>query len=112
MKITIKNTQISPSPALTEYIQKRFSSLAKIIKKVEEKFVPLLSVEIARSTKHHQKGNVYYVEVNLKLPKKNLRIEQYDSQVRAAVDKAKKRLKVALEKYKEELEEKRIAKEK
>jgi len=105
MKITIKNTQISPSPALADYIQKKFSSLSKIIKKIEEKFIPHLNIEIARSTKHHQKGNVYYVEINLKLPKKTLRIEQYDNQVRVAIDKAKKRLKVALERYKEELEE-------
>ncbi|KKS83112.1 MAG: Ribosomal subunit interface protein [Candidatus Wolfebacteria bacterium GW2011_GWC1_43_10] len=101
MKIIIKSTQIESSSALEDYIQIKLAPLSKLIGKIEEKFNPVLNVEVARSTKHHHKGEVYYVELTFILPRKTIRIEQYDNQIRSAIDKAKNRLKVALDNYKE-----------
>jgi len=94
--------------ALREYIHKRLEPLGKILKRLEEKGEYSLHVEVARATRHHRKGEkVYYVEVTLALPRKTIRIEQYDEDVRKGVDAAKKRLQVAIEQYKEKMQEKR-----
>ena len=60
--------------------------LSEIIKKVIEekiatldKFIPYLDtsveafVEVALETRHHKKGNIYYAEVNIKVPGKIIR---------------------------------------
>ena len=61
-----------------------------------------LFVEIARTTKHHRHGDVFYAEATLKLPGvPTLRIEEYDADARAAVDRVKDRLKLDIAKHKD-----------
>jgi len=72
-----------------------------ISKKFEEKGEIKVEIEIARLTKHHRQGDVFYAEANIHLPRKILRAEHSDWDVRVAIDKVKDKLQQEIKKYKE-----------
>lgn len=101
MQIKIKATQLELTPALVEYIENRISSLGKLISRFEKNSEAEVYVEIGRTTKHHKSGNVYRAEINLRFIDSVLRTEHIDKDARAAVDIAKDKLKIEIQKYKE-----------
>ncbi|MFA5386396.1 MAG: ribosome-associated translation inhibitor RaiA [Candidatus Paceibacterota bacterium] len=101
MKISIKQTNIEVTPALSEYIDKKIGSLAKLLKKAEDKSEVLLYLEIARNTKHHHSGNVFSADAKLVLPKKTLYASHPDSDIRTAIDILEKKLQQEIKKYKD-----------
>lgn len=103
MKITIKATQLEITAPLKEFIEIKINSLDKNLGKLADKDEILMKIEIARTTKHHNKGEVYYVELTLSIAKKILRIEQNGEDVREAINLAKDRMKNEIEKLKENL---------
>ncbi len=100
MKITIKATGLDLTPSIKEYIEDKIGSLHKFIQKFDMNNEAIASVEIARTSTHHNKGDVFYAEVNLRLPGKTLRAEDQDFDVRVAINKVKDVLKRDIEKYK------------
>lgn len=58
-------------------------------------------VEIARTTRHHRSGNVFYAEVSFSIGKKLLRAEHSNWDIRVAIDEVKDRLQQEIKKYKE-----------
>ena len=58
---------------------------------------------MAKNTKHHNKGMVWYAEANLDLPQKVLRIEETNEEMQAAIEKLKDRLKNELLRLKDRL---------
>ncbi|MEK7658059.1 MAG: ribosome-associated translation inhibitor RaiA [Patescibacteria group bacterium] len=100
MKIIIKATKLVLDPTIREYIETKIGSLNRFIKRFEDKSDIKTEVEIARTTRHHRHGNVFYAEVNLYLPKKILRAEHSDWDIRVAIDKVKDKLQQEIEKYK------------
>jgi len=101
MKISIKQTNLENTPALSEYIDKKIGSLAKFLKKVEDKSESFLYLEIARNTKHHHSGNVFSTDAKLVLPKKTLFASHADSDIRTAIDILEKKLQQEIKKYKD-----------
>ena len=101
MKITIASVGLDLTEALEAYIAKKFGVLAKIVARFEVKGDVPLRIEVARTTKHHRKGEVYRVTAQIRLPKRVLRVEEMGSDMRAAVDCAKDVLKTEIEKFKE-----------
>lgn len=59
MSITIKTTLIDLTPALSDYTEKRLSTISKYTEN------PFISVEIGKTTMHHRNGDVYRAEVNV-----------------------------------------------
>ena len=104
MQIDIKKTELELMPEARQYIEQKMGSLAKFIKRYEEKGETHLFVEIARTTKHHQKGPIFYAEATMELPKAVLRAEANAYDVRAAVDQLKDILKREMDTYKEKHE--------
>ena len=100
MNIQIKTKNLELTPALTEWIHEKIGGLEKFVERLEKEGEILCEVEVARTTKHHNKGDVYYAEVNLHLPSRKLRAEDHDFDVRVAVDKVRDRLHRDLMKYK------------
>lgn len=100
MKIIIKSTNLELTDAIANYINKKISPLSRFLKKYEENSELNLNMEIAKTTRHHQKGDVFYVEINLKLPNKLLRAEEYNSDLYAAIDLAKDKIKQEILKFK------------
>ncbi|MBI3045936.1 MAG: ribosome-associated translation inhibitor RaiA [Candidatus Harrisonbacteria bacterium] len=101
MKLQIKATGFELTPSLQKLIEDKFNSLEKFLAKWETNRELLLRVEIAKNTKHHNKGMVWYAEANLDLPQKVLRIEEINEEMQAAIEKLKDRLKNDLLKVKE-----------
>ncbi len=101
MQINLKGTELDLTPSLKQYIEEKLAPLQKFVQRYEEKTSIQLFVEVARTTKHHKKGDVFYAEVVVQLPKKVLRGEASHRDARAAVDLLKDVLKRELETYKE-----------
>ncbi|MEK7149823.1 MAG: ribosome-associated translation inhibitor RaiA [Patescibacteria group bacterium] len=101
MKIIIKAKELKLTPAITDYINKKIGPLAKFVKKFENKSEAEAVIEIARTTRHHRHGEVYYAEANLYVKGIVIRAEQLDEDIRAAIDKMKDTLKLELQKHKE-----------
>lgn len=101
MHINLKGTELDITPSLKKYIEDKLEPLQKFVKKYEERSEIQLFVEVARTTKHHKKGDVFYAEAVVQLPKKVLRGEVSHRDARGAVDLLKDILKRELETYKE-----------
>ena len=103
MRLQVKATGFDLTPALNQLIEQKFSGLTKLLERWEKNTDVLLRVEVAKNTKHHNKGKVFYAEANLDLPMKILRIEETAEDMHEAVDKLKDRLKKEISRYKEKL---------
>ena len=103
MRLQVKATGFDLTPALNQLIEQKFGGLAKLLERWEKNADVLLRVEVAKNTKHHNKGMVWYAEANLDLPQKVLRIEEVNEEMQAAIDKLKDRLKNELLRLKEKL---------
>lgn len=101
MNITIKTKDLVLTPALKEWIDDKIGGLGKFVERYENKGQLLCEVEVARSSKHHNKGDVYYAEVNLHMPGRNLRAEANDSDARVAIDRVRDTIQHDLIKYKD-----------
>lgn len=60
MSITIKTTLIDLTPALSDYTEKRLSTITKYTESD-----PTIMVEIGKTTMHHRNGEVFRAEVNI-----------------------------------------------
>ncbi len=101
MKIITKYTNFTSTPALAEYIEEKIGALEKFVSRLSEKGVAEARVEVARTTNHHHKGDVYHVECNLQLPGRLLRAETEGSDVRVGIDEIKAILDMEIKKYME-----------
>lgn len=107
MIIDIKGTALDLTPSIKEYIGKKLLPLARFVKRYEKAGEVHLFIEIARTTRHHNKGNVFYAEITMGLPKIVLRAEANNVDIRAAIDNVKDIFKREIGKYKEKQESKR-----
>ncbi len=98
----IKTTNLKLTPAIEDYIrQKMERDLARFVRRLDEKGAAELFVEIARTTRHHRRGDVFRAEADLRLPGKVLRAEAEEWNIRVAVDRVKDELQREIKKYKE-----------
>lgn len=87
MRITISSKNLAVTPALRIYIeQKIFTPVRKLLRSVAETGLPILDLEFSRTTRHHQKGKVYYAEANLSLGGRMLRAKADNENIRSAID--------------------------
>ncbi|HEX4103930.1 MAG TPA: ribosome-associated translation inhibitor RaiA [Candidatus Paceibacterota bacterium] len=105
MKINIKKSDNLITPALEEYIEEKLMPLAKFVKHFDETGEAEMWMEVSRTTDHHQKGDVFKVAVDLRLPHKILRAEENADDVHKAIDAARNTLQLEIEKYKAKFED-------
>ena len=103
MRLQIKATGFELTPTLQALVEEKFLSLEKFLKRWDENNSVIARIEIAKNTKHHNKGMVFSAEVNLDLPKHVLRVEETGEEMHAVIDKLKDRLKTELLKLKDKL---------
>lgn len=99
MKTNIKYTGLDSTPAIQAYIEEAIGGLDKYLTRLIEKGVVAAQVELARTTNHHNKGEVYHAECNLELPGRMLRSESDGSDPRVCVDEVVDRMKAEIKKY-------------
>lgn len=110
MKITTTST-VEVTPALGVYIEEKFSALSKFVKHFEEEGEVEIRLDIGRTSKHHNKGEVFLAVAAIQLPGKAIRAEAYAEDMRKAIDEAKDTLRMEIEKYKAKLKPQRGGKE-
>jgi ribosomal subunit interface protein len=69
MNINIKTTNITLTPAITDYTYKRLEKIGKL---VENDPTVQCDVELARTTEHHNKGEIFRAEIHIVGTGKNL----------------------------------------
>ena len=100
MQTNIKATGLYLTPSLKMYIGRKMEVIARLLKRFDASGQPELWLEVARTTRHHRRGEVFRAEASLRLPGKILRVEHEDVDVRAAVDELQVKLRLEVGKYK------------
>ncbi len=86
--INIKSTNIELTPAITDYVNKRLSSINKFAKNKDTNG----QVEVGKTTNHHNKGEVYKAEFDIEINGQKFFTESSASDLYAAIDTAKDEL--------------------
>lgn len=107
MKINIKATNIELNDSLRFWVEEKVGELEKFLGSFSpedsiagEKENIEFWVEIGKTTRHHLKGDVFRAEIQLYLPKKSLRTEAINIDLRTAINEAKDELQREIKKYK------------
>lgn len=98
MDIKIKAGKLELTPAIEAAIAEKFSGLDKYFNNIIG-----CEVEVGRTTNHHSKGDVFWAEVNLEVPRKIIRAEAETDDLYKSLTEVKDKLKVEIIKYKEML---------
>ena len=101
ISVNLKSSGLDLTDALRQYVETRMNSLEKHLRRYDPVGVRV-DFEVARTTRHHRHGDVFYAEANLVLPGRTLRAAHEAPDIRAAVDKTKDILIREIEKYKEQ----------
>jgi len=104
MKINIRANKIDLTPSITKYIEDKIGSLDKFVEGFEVDGETKVSVEIARTSKHHLHGEVFCAEASLNLKKHILMAKEIDEDAYVVIDKVKDTLKIEILKFKEKEE--------
>jgi len=85
MKHNIKTKEISLTPAITDYLEKKIAHLDKFISP-EDKETVMCYVEVGKSTQHHKNGDFFVAELTIHIGGKSLRAEVEKDDLYAAID--------------------------
>ena len=103
MNIIIKGTNLELHEDLKVYVDEKIGGLKKFIENENiDKSSITARVELAKTTEHHQHGDIYKAEVNLQMTKKMIRVVVESDDIYKAIDEVKDKLKVAIIDYKDE----------
>jgi ribosomal subunit interface protein len=101
MNIKLKFANLESTESLETYADTKFRMLEKILVHLDPEGTADLNLELALTTHHHQKGDIYEVKANLHIPGKTFQINETQADLYAAIDMAKDTLYRALERYKD-----------
>ncbi len=99
MQIKIKATNIELTDAISSYVEEKIRSVEKFAVPHEEE-VPLVEVEVGKTTKHHSSGDVFRAEVSMRVRGKYFRAVSEKSDLYSAIDDMKDELIRELNSYK------------
>ncbi|MBI2446623.1 MAG: ribosome-associated translation inhibitor RaiA [Parcubacteria group bacterium] len=83
MKINLKTKNFSLTPSIKNYLEQKLNSLDKFLPGDESISA---DVELGKITNHHQKGDIFRAEVNLKIPGRLIRAVAEKWDLRVAID--------------------------
>ena len=98
MKIMIHAKNLELTSSLETFIQQKMGTIAKLFK-LDDKLIEA-RIEIGKPSMHHQKGLVYYAEINLRIGGKLLRAEVKHIDMRTAIDFARDEIERQIKKFK------------
>jgi len=101
MQLHIKATNFKLTPAIEDWVLEKIKTLEKYIPNLDKKGVVECWVEVGKVTMHHQKGDVFRAEADIRLPGKVLRVEATESDLKMAIVRVKDELQRQLNKYKD-----------
>jgi putative sigma-54 modulation protein len=83
MNINIKGSNISLTPAISDYVDKRLKKISKLL---GNDSALQCDVELARTTAHHQKGEIFRAEVHIVGSGKDIYAASEQEDMYAAID--------------------------
>ena len=98
MKINIRTTKIELTDELRGYVEDKMVMLEKYLGNIT---VTNCDVELEKSIKSQNSGDIYRAEVNIFVPGTVLRVEKTEKTIDKAIDKVKDHLADMIKKYKE-----------
>lgn len=102
MRFTIRQKNIELTEPLLAYIEsKLLKPVTRLMKEASIAELPIMDIEVSRSTRHHRKGQVYRMAVSLSIGKKLLRAEAENEDIRAACDILEEELEGEIHKFKD-----------
>jgi len=103
MNIIIKGTNLELHNDLKDYAEEKVGGLKKFLEDIDLNGNRVVArIELAKTTQHHQQGDIYKAEVNLQLPKKMFRSVVESDDIYKAIDDVKDELKIMINEYKTE----------
>jgi len=100
MKFSIKTKNLESTEEIESYLDKKLKSLEKFLSSFNLDLVKA-EVEIGRTTKHHQAGDIFRAEINLSINGKLFRAESEQESLYAAIDEVRDDLELEIKKFKE-----------
>lgn len=100
MKIKITTTNIELTNAIESYVEEKIRSVEKFAIPHENEEI-IVNVEIGKTTNHHQSGDVFVAEANLRVRGKHFRATSEKSDLYAAIDDMRNELVRELSSHKE-----------
>ena len=98
MRIILKGTNLELNEELRNYVDEKIGGLDKFLKNVDGTLEA--RVELAKTTNHHQQGDIYRAEVNLDFSGKVLRAVEEKEDLFTAIDGIEDELKREIIKFK------------
>lgn len=100
MQIKIKTTNIELTDAIESYVNEKIRSVEKFAVPHENEN-PVVQVEIGKTTNHHQSGDVFVAEANMRVRGKHFRATSEKNDLYAAIDDMRNELVRELSSHKE-----------
>lgn len=98
MRINLKTKNFSLTPSIKNYLEEKLNSLNKFLPSNGNAYA---DIELSKTTKHHQKGDIFRAEVNLSVPERLIRADAEEWDLRVAIDKVKDELQREIKSNKE-----------
>lgn len=95
----IKATNIELTDAIRAAVERELADLEPLTERFGE--AASAHVEVGKTTRHHQKGDLFRAEINLKIPGKLLRAESEEEDLYVAVNRTGDELRRQLKEEKE-----------
>jgi putative sigma-54 modulation protein len=99
MKIKEQGKNMEITDKIKDYLYKKLEHLDKFLNQNDESI--LCEVELGKTTRHHQTGNIFRTEINLHIAGKNLRAVSEMDDLFASIDLAKDEMARQLEENKD-----------
>ncbi len=98
MRIILKGTNLELNQELRNYVDEKIGGLDKLLENVNGTLES--RVELAKTTRHHQQGDIYRAEINLDFGDKVLRAVEEKEDLFSAIDGIEDELKRKIINYK------------
>lgn len=101
MRVSIRQKNLEITPALRNYLETKIvASVEKLLAGGTAAALPILDIEVSRTTLHHRKGMVYRVSVNLTWGGRTLHAVEEHEDPRGACDVVEEEIKGEIKKQK------------
>lgn len=99
MQIILKGKDFKITESIENYLQKKIQSLEKFFENFNQELL-IAEVEVGRTSRHHQTGDVFRAEINLSVGGQMFRAESAREDLFAAIDEARDDLEREIKKFK------------
>lgn len=98
MNINIKSANMDLTEAIKNYAMEKLGSIDRYFDNIQN-----IDVEVGKTTRGQQKGDVFFCEINVAVPRTLLRYREETDDLYKAINEVKKGIQLEIKRYKEKL---------